>query len=698
MMRCPKCNCRYEKDVTVCGHCGADLVDRFPNETSGSPSDKPGISTIQIPRRNKIIFWSLPALIGLLVLFLPILLVRLTSQIDGDENAIYPVQSPEEVIAEPELAPREPTFRETLSPIERFVWDINNRFDYWYRVAEATGELTANLDGNTVTISGNISNAREMLTLNIPPGATVYWEATFSGTLGSSIIHINNYQGGMSEFILAQGSSIENQGSGGAIFIERGINFTADGTVIVSGGAAISNSSTARNNITVQNSVVKSDSIAIRADRVAVFIYDSIIESSGHAVISIGEWGEFVRVHLHGGALRGGANTAALDLRGTSSHGSITARISEDTEISGTIPYGRVDVQGDAALIVPENTTLIFGEETNIHITAVAHTAVEDVTVENSASLINRGRVDIPNTMRNTGTIHNEGEINITGGTIYNHGLIINDGTINNIGGLLNNIRGSFEGAPIVGDPIFDTVPEEIRDMLENIPYVGMHLFLFGAHEQPIMATETAAELAAFIHSMNNWTLSLPLESFTSPENANPQDIFRRAFVATRAVQWVNSEVTYSYQPELSVLASIMGVAHLHHITLHHHMEETARQLFGTELEIPPDAAPQWFQVYDFGGVYAYDAWFGGSATDRVPIILSYEYIGGGYEVVCVFLWHFWDEELLYFVDPARIEEDGMTESEMLEYIHTTPDRHTITLLTNPNGGFFYHAHILPEN
>jgi len=141
-----------------------------------------------------------------------------------------------------------------------------------------------------------------------------------------------------------------------------------------------------------------------------------------------------------------------------------------------------------------------------------------------------------------------------------------------------------------------------------------------------------------------------------------------------------------------------------HGVLLQRHLEITAAKLFGMELEVNHHAVPDCFlpigfDALDFYGEYVYTGW---GPLDTwgvfVPIILSYEYVGGGYEVICVFFWvtdqtedganAYYDEHLT----------NTMTHDEMLTYLQTTQNRHTITLKRNPNGGFYYWAHILPPD
>ena len=251
-------------------------------------------------------------------------------------------------------------------------------------------------------------------------------------------------------------------------------------------------------------------------------------------------------------------------------------------------------------------------------------------------------------------------------------------------------------------EPIPELSPEEIRDLLENIPHPGMNLHALDWPERPGANSQTAIELSDFIHAMNGWWLPTLAASFSSPDEADADFLFRRAFSATNSLQWNNPDRADSYRPELRVLTPYVYPSWID-ITLHHHIEQTARQLFGMELEISPQAAPQhMFETFDLFGIYAYHQWGWGSPAIRVPVILSYEYFGGGYEAACVLLWLFWDEELRYFIEhpnaPGIDWETGMTRDEMLEYLQTTTRRHTITLKNNPSGGFYYWAHILPDS
>ena len=232
--------------------------------------------------------------------------------------------------------------------------------------------------------------------------------------------------------------------------------------------------------------------------------------------------------------------------------------------------------------------------------------------------------------------------------------------------------------------------PEEIYELLNSIPYAGMQGLrrLDWLEEYSIFVnSEAAIEMANFISYVNGWW-GPPLSSFNSPEEANHDFLFDASFFRTN---WLY----LGGHPELNVLVPYLNPG-TDRLRLHSHVEETAKMLFGQELTIRPSLndSPGMFRTYEWLGTYAYWlAAFGIPAT-FIPIILSYEYIDGGYEVACVFITQF-DGGYYERGSNARIAED---KDELRDWLRTTTDIHTITLKRNADGGFYYWAHILPED
>jgi len=263
-----------------------------------------------------------------------------------------------------------------------------------------------------------------------------------------------------------------------------------------------------------------------------------------------------------------------------------------------------------------------------------------------------------------------------------------------------NDAGGFYYRAHILPEDDLPTA-QEVWELLDGIPYTGIRVrWHLDWLEQPIETSETAVRLAVFINMFNHSFTHPPLVSFESPEEAPQEFVFSAAFFGTDRLQWGNpdrSELA-QFRPELSAIVPILHPIHFE-ITLHSHMEETAKMLFGREMEIThrPDE-DEWtlFIVYDLFGVSAYSIWGIGLPAGRVPIILSYEETSDGYLVRCVFIWSgdgFSPERR----EDSQAGRELRPIEELYEYLRTTTDIHTITLRNNPQGGWFYHAHILPE-
>ena len=232
---------------------------------------------------------------------------------------------------------------------------------------------------------------------------------------------------------------------------------------------------------------------------------------------------------------------------------------------------------------------------------------------------------------------------------------------------------------------------DEMRELLNSIPYAGMNMPSRDGLDHPVVSTETAMNMAGFIANMSGWW-GWPSMSFYSPEEADPAFVFAASFMATNWVQWhrPDSEVS-RYHPELAVLAPYLDPdAGGRSVKLHNHIKETARNLFGVEIEIHPSMATGLFAANEYFDVYHFSLEAFGFGGGHVPVVLSYEYIGGGYEVICVFAWVVSDQ----YVDLNTWNE--IPDDELIDHLHTLP-RHTITLKRNQHGGFYYWAHILPE-
>jgi len=225
----------------------------------------------------------------------------------------------------------------------------------------------------------------------------------------------------------------------------------------------------------------------------------------------------------------------------------------------------------------------------------------------------------------------------------------------------------------------------EIVAVLSELEHPGKNLNFPALHFNPTGLEGLGLEIASFINGINEWW-GPPEESFLTPENAPDAFVSWPAYFRTRSLQWHNSELESTYVPELSVLEPrlINTGDPEDFVTLHTHMEATARELFGAELDMRDIGVGRY--SFEFGGYYLYT--MGGAfgvPASYLTVVLSYEYIGDGlYEVSCVYI-HTTDD---YF------STDG---DELVASLHTLP-RHTVVLRRNVAGGFYYRAHILPED
>jgi len=605
------------------------------------------------------------------------------------------IPAPEEPAADPEPTLRDAIDWDALSPTEAILTAFN------LENTQAEGELTASVDGDTITISGSVTGASEGLVLPIPHDVTVIWKAELEGHTRGALIHVHSPAtsgaGALGGFALAPGSRVVNT-LGDGISLGRQIDFSAEGATIETEGVAISVTLTNRS-IALHGSTVRSASTAILADNAAVFIHDNtIVESSGAGAIHVTGLGGFVRIHS--GHVRGtGEQTSALVLAGSRHQGDV-ARVSGEAVLVGAVPYGRVIIDPDAKLIIPEGEALTLGDHVILNI-------------NRRGGLINHGRIDSPGEIANDpdGTVNNTGEINNLGGlitnlgSIANSGSILNQGEINNLGALestgrLDNTQGSIftiwggiTGAPVTGTPVEEDMhPDEIAQLLTGIPHPGMRIS-FAIREGIAGLDQRGLEIAAFVSGINGWW-GPPRESFSSPEYAPFNFVFWAAFMRTSSLQWYSSDENH-YHPELSVLApSITAQARLNDrvvaVTLGEHIEDTSEALFGRRIAMREDFEGGIIGSAEFSGVYVYLLGTFGVGPVPVPYMLSYEEIDGGYQVTVVWA----DSE--DFLDPENNWEP-IPEDEQLEILRAIPDRHIITLLRNEAGGFYYHAHVLPE-
>ena len=125
-----------------------------------------------------------------------------------------------------------------------------------------TGNLNASVSGNTVTVTGSVNNATNLMALDIDSGVTVVWKAFYGGAAGTDLFSLT----GSGTFEVAAGGHILATGNGKGVFA-----FDSNLTVNVNGGRVDS----------------AYDAIHILGDNCTVKMSSGVVSSSGGASIYV---------------------------------------------------------------------------------------------------------------------------------------------------------------------------------------------------------------------------------------------------------------------------------------------------------------------------------------------------------------------------------------------------------------------------
>ena len=198
-----------------------------------------------------------------------------------------------------------------------------------------SGTLTASAFGNTVTVTGKVTNATNSFRPHIDEDVTIVWNADFSGS-GPILV----YLGGDGIFEIPAGGSVTNT-SGIAVSLGKTVKVTG-GTVRSSGGSAIT---TGYGNyvIEITDGIVESDSSH------AISAQHSKIDVSGGTVVStksigISNLGDGAITTVSGGTVR--AATVAVDSGLDGSLVLVTGGVVESTGGSCAISGKDISVTG----------------------------------------------------------------------------------------------------------------------------------------------------------------------------------------------------------------------------------------------------------------------------------------------------------------------------------------------------------------
>jgi len=236
---------------------------------------------------------------------------------------------------------------------------------------------------NTIYFTGTSNTSGAQLSLNIPEGKTVNWEATVSGSVSTSVILLASASRGTFN---VTGGSIQNSGGGSSIHSD------SPGTIIVSGGTvrhtangvAISNKGNGTVNVT--------SGLVTSATNSTTF---GTIENDGTG-----------KINVSGGTVSNTSTAPAIWNAGTGT----VVTVSGTANVTGASTYGTIYNTSTGTVNV-EGGTVTGGTE------------VGRTIVNNSTGTINvsGGTVTSATNSTTSGTIRNvSGTVNISGGTVQN--------------------------------------------------------------------------------------------------------------------------------------------------------------------------------------------------------------------------------------------------------------------------------------
>jgi hypothetical protein len=246
--------------------------------------------------------------------------------------------------------------------------------------ASATGSLTANetVAGTEIAVTGNITGATSTLTLDIPAGVTVVWNASLAGSRNASSfifiegIGVFRVAGGLIENAGANGVAINPTDAGSTVKVSVGTVSAPAGTAIltygdveVSGGivstatgtairAAGPNSKVAVNGASAAVQATGNQGVAIQAEgansTVEVSGTTTAVQATGNQGVAIQADGEGSTVKVSGGAVSAPVGVA-IKADGANSTVEVSGGTVSTTTGDAITAIGNVKVSGTGNVI-----------------------------------------------------------------------------------------------------------------------------------------------------------------------------------------------------------------------------------------------------------------------------------------------------------------------------------------------------------
>ena len=308
--------------------------------------------------------------------------------------------------------------------------DMINDYAYF-----GSGALSAEVSGNTVTVTGSATSGGRIINLNFDPGVTVIWKADYSSS-EINAININ----GEGVFELPQGGSLTLTGSGSAITVGN----SAIMNVIVSGGEIHSEGGcigfgTKGAIVNISGGVLDAKKVALSGQQGKIHVSGGLVTSSEGTVIS--NIGDGSSITISGGTVRS-VDSVAITSGGAGSIITISGGLVENGGQAGTA--------GASQTISAANFTMTGGVLRNLDATSSpGQSGSASVITFNGDFDISGGQISsrVGYVLYPNGVNYS---INVRGGFMFSYGTNITRLSLST-SGARDNVINSTINDPVIG-------------------------------------------------------------------------------------------------------------------------------------------------------------------------------------------------------------------------------------------------------